>query len=135
FESLMKKITATVINYLQAQIDAGVHAVQVFDSWAGILSPVDFARFALPYVQQVVSTFKGKVPVIYFAFNGSAMLKSIEDSGADVLGLDWRIDMRDAIVTLGDNVAVQGNLDPCILLGTKELIKDRVRGILNGARG
>src|SRR5208282_6718626 len=135
YESLMKKITAAVINYLQAQIDAGVHAVQVFDSWAGILSPVDFERFALPYVQQIVSAFKGKVPVIYFAFNGSAMLKRIEDSGADVLGLDWRIDMREAVDTLGGNVAVQGNLDPCVLFGTKDLIKDRVSGILSGARG
>jgi len=135
YASLMKKITATVINYLQAQIDAGVHAVQVFDSWAGILSPLDFELFALPYVQQIISTFKGKVPVIYFAFNGSAMLKSVADSGADVLGIDWRIDMRDAVGTLGDNVAVQGNLDPCILFGTKELIKDRVARILSGARG
>ncbi len=135
FESLMKKITATVINYLQAQIDAGVHAVQVFDSWAGILSPVDFERFALPYVQQIIATFKGKVPVIYFAFNGSGMLNSIKDSGADVLGLDWRTDIRDAVVTLGDNVSVQGNLDPCVLFGTKELIRDRVALILGRARG
>lgn len=135
FESLIKKITATVINYLQLQIDAGVHAVQVFDSWAGILSPVDFERFALPYVQQIVSAFKGKVPVIYFAFNGSAMLKRIEESGADVLGLDWRIHMSEAVDTLGGSVAVQGNLDPCVLFGNKELIKDRVSGILSGARG
>ncbi len=135
FGSLMKKITATVINYLQAQIDAGVHAVQVFDSWAGILSPADFERFALPYVQEIVSTFKGKVPVIYFAFNSSAMLKSVADSGADVLGLDWRIDMRDAVGILGDNVAVQGNLDPCTLFGTREMIKDRVSLILTGANG
>ncbi|HXW68066.1 MAG TPA: uroporphyrinogen decarboxylase [Dissulfurispiraceae bacterium] len=135
YESLMKKITATVINYLQAQIDAGVHAVQVFDSWAGILSPIDFERFALPYVQQIISAFKGKVPVIYFAFNGSAMLRSVEKSGADVLGLDWRIDMGDAVGILGDNVAVQGNLDPCILFGTKDLIKERVARILTGVRG
>lgn len=135
YAQLMDKITDTVINYLQAQIDAGVHAVQVFDSWAGILSPVDFERFALPYVQKIVSTFKGKVPVIYFAFNGSAMLKRVKQSGADILGLDWRIDISDAISTLGNDVAVQGNLDPCTLFGTKDLIKERVAQILNGAKG
>jgi uroporphyrinogen decarboxylase len=135
FKALMDKITSTVISYLQAQKDAGVHAVQIFDSWAGILSPVDFERYALPYVQQVISAFKGKIPVIYFAFNGSSMLRKVENSGADILGLDWRIDMKDAVSTLGDNVTVQGNLDPCILFGTKDLIKDRVAQILNGARG
>jgi uroporphyrinogen decarboxylase len=135
FAALMDKITATVISYLQAQKDAGVHAVQVFDSWAGILSPVDFERYALPYVQQIISKFKGKIPVIYFAFNGSAMLRRVVSSGADIVGIDWRIDMKDAVATLGHNAAVQGNLDPCILFGTRELIKDRVAQILNGARG
>lgn len=135
YAKLMWKITDTVINYLQAQIEAGVHAIQVFDSWAGILSPYDFEQFALPYVQKIIATFKGKVPVIYFAFNGSAMLKSVKKSGADVLGLDWRITMQDALGALGSDVAVQGNLDPVTLFGTKELIRDRVAKILEGARG
>ncbi len=134
YAKLMDKITDTVINYLQAQIDAGVHAIQVFDSWAGILSPYDFERYALPYVQRIVSTFKGKVPVIYFAFNGSAMLKKVKQSGADVLGIDWRIDISDAVNSLGNDVVVQGNLDPCTLFGTKDLIRDRSAGILQGAR-
>jgi uroporphyrinogen decarboxylase len=134
YANLMEKITDTVINYLQAQINAGVHAIQVFDSWAGILSPVDFEKYALPYVQKIVSAFKGKVPVIYFAFNGSAMLKKVKQSGADVLGIDWRIDISDAINALGNDVAVQGNLDPCTLFGTKDLIRDRVAGILQGAK-
>ncbi|MEW6118046.1 MAG: uroporphyrinogen decarboxylase [Nitrospirota bacterium] len=135
YAKLMWKITDTVINYLQAQIEAGAHAIQVFDSWAGILSPYDFEQFALPYVQKIIATFKGKVPVIYFAFNGSAMLKSVKKSGADVLGLDWRITMQDALGALGSDVAVQGNLDPVTLFGTKELIRDRVAKILEGARG
>jgi uroporphyrinogen decarboxylase len=134
YANLMEKITDTVINYLQAQIDAGVHAIQVFDSWAGILSPIDFEKYALPYVQKIVAAFKGKVPVIYFAFNGSAMLKKVKQSGADVLGIDWRIDISDAINALGNDVAVQGNLDPCTLFGTKVLIRDRVAGILRGAK-
>lgn len=135
FASLMDKITAAVINYLQAQIDAGVHAIQIFDSWAGVLSPLDFDRFALPYVQKIIAQFKGKVPVIYFAFNGSAMLRRVVNSGADVVGLDWRIDMKEAVSALDNKVAAQGNLDPCILFGTRELIRERVEQILNGARG
>ncbi|HAK89687.1 MAG: uroporphyrinogen decarboxylase [Nitrospirae bacterium GWB2_47_37] len=135
YAKLMDKITDTVINYLQAQIDAGVHAIQVFDSWAGILSPYDFERYALPYVQRIVSTFKGKVPVIYFAFNGSAMLKKVKQSGADVLGIDWRIDISDAVNSLGNDVVVQGNLDPCVLFGTKDLIREGVSQILQGAKG
>ncbi|BCB96360.1 uroporphyrinogen decarboxylase [Dissulfurispira thermophila] len=134
YTSLMEKITDTVINYLQAQIDAGVHAIQVFDSWAGILCPIDFEKYALPYVQRIVLAFKGKVPIIYFAFNSSAMLKLVKQSGADVLGIDWRVDISDAVNAVGNDVAVQGNLDPCTLFGTKDLIRDRVTGILQGAK-
>ncbi len=135
YARLMEKITDTVINYLQAQINAGVHAVQVFDSWAGILSPFDFEKYALPYVQKIIAAFKGKVPVIYFAFNASAMLKKVKQSGADILGIDWRIDIADAVSALGNDVAVQGNLDPCLLFGTKDSIKDGVSRILQGAKG
>lgn len=135
FGKLMDKITATVIDYLQAQIDAGAHAVQIFDSWAGVLSPADFERYALPYVQKIIGALKGSVPVIYFAFNGSAMLKLVRKSGAAVFGVDWRIDIADAVSALGGDVAVQGNLDPCTLFGTKELIRERVAQILKGAQG
>lgn len=134
YANLMEKITDTVISYLQAQINAGVHALQVFDSWAGILSPFDFEKYALPYVQKIVETFKGKVPVIYFAFNASAMLKKVKQSGAAILGIDWRIDISDAINVLGNDVTVQGNLDPCVLFGTRDLIRDRVSHILRGAK-
>ncbi|MCI0469314.1 MAG: uroporphyrinogen decarboxylase [Nitrospirae bacterium] len=125
FERLMIKITDMVIAYLQAQIDAGVHVVQVFDSWAGILSPFDFERFSLRHVKRIISTLKEKnpnVPLIYFAFNGSAMLNLVKQSGADVLGIDWRIDMTDAVNILGDDVSVQGNLDPCTLFGAKDCL-------------
>lgn len=135
FAMLMEKITDTVIDYLKEQIDAGVNAIQIFDSWAGILSPVDFETHALPYVKRIVSEFKGRVPVIYFAFNADAMLKEVRKSSADVLGLDWRIDMAEAINIVGSDVAVQGNLDPCILFGNKDLIRQRVNNILKSAAG
>ncbi|MDI6800915.1 MAG: uroporphyrinogen decarboxylase [Thermodesulfovibrionales bacterium] len=137
FNNLMAKITDVVINYLHSQISAGVQAVQIFDSWAGILSPVDFQGFALPYVKKIISALKSKydIPVIYFAFNGSTMLKLVKQSGADVLGLDWRIDIADAADAVNREVSLQGNLDPCTLFGTKDLIKARVANILNSAKG
>lgn len=138
FFTLMDKITNTVISYLKAQIAAGVNAVQVFDSWAGILSPSDFENFALPYVQKIVAAIKKEypaIPVIYFAFNGSAMLKSVKKSGAEILGIDWRINMSDAVEATGSGTVLQGNLDPCVLFGTKENIRDNVIKILNGAKG
>jgi len=135
FHKLMDKLTVTVISYLQAQISAGVHAVQIFDSWVGSLSPLDFKLFALPYVQKIISALNAKIPVIYFAFNGSAMLPLVNQSGADVIGLDWRIDIADAINALGTSCTVQGNLDPCILFGTRDVIRERVSLVLRGAEG
>jgi uroporphyrinogen decarboxylase len=137
FSDLMDKITDTVIVYLQAQIDAGVDAVQIFDSWAGVLSPTDFEIFALKYVKRIIAELKAKsnIPVIYFAFNGSAMLDKVKQSGADVLGLDWRIEMSEAVGIIGTDAAVQGNLDPCTLFGDRTLIRDRASKVLAGARG
>ncbi len=134
FHKLMDKLTVTVISYLAAQIDAGVSAVQIFDSWVGSLSPLDFKLFALPYVQKIITALHARVPVIYFAFNGSAMLPLVKESGADVIGLDWRIEIADAVNTLGAGCSVQGNLDPCILFGTRDLIRERASHILKGAK-
>lgn len=134
FHRLMDKITDCVISYLKAQIDAGVDAVQVFDSWAGILSPSDFDEFALKYVQKIISSLKPGLPKIYFAFNGSAMLNHVQKSGADVLGIDWRIDMSDAINTLGPDAKVQGNLDPCTLFGTSDVIARKTAEVVKKGR-
>lgn len=136
FSMLMEKITDGVIDYLLAQIKAGVNAVQIFDSWAGILSPTDYARYVLRFVQEIVSTIhkNSDVPVIYFAFNAGSMLRLIKQSGADVFGLDWRIDIGDAIDILGGDVSVQGNLDPCTLFGSRDVIKDRAKEILQKAK-
>ncbi len=133
FHKLMEKLTLTVTDYLRAQIDAGVHAVQIFDSWAGVLSPYDFRTYALPYVKQIIAGLATKIPVIYFPLNTSAMLPLAKESGADVIGLDWRIEIAQAVETLGHGVAVQGNLDPTILFGSKEIIRERVTNILQGA--
>jgi uroporphyrinogen decarboxylase len=131
FNYLMEKITETVISYLSAQITAGAQAVQLFDTWAGILSPSDYKKFAFPYVKKAISELKKEgVPIIYFVNDCAGILKEVKKSGADVTGIDWRIDIADAIKKLGKNMAVQGNLDPCALFLPKEKLEDRVKEIL-----
>lgn len=134
FLRLMELITDNTIKYLISQIKAGVQAVQIFDSWAGALSPYDFSKYALPYVQRIISALNHNVPVIYFAFNSSSMLELVKTSGAEVIGLDWRIEVSDAVDRLGGDASIQGNLDPCLLFGTDEIIKERTMRILKGAK-
>jgi uroporphyrinogen decarboxylase len=139
FRGLMDKISSTVIEYLSAQVRAGAQTVQLFDSWAGILSPLDFEEFIFPFVKNIIKDIKKlDVPVIYFVNNCSGLLHIIKKSGADVIGIDWRVDIGKAVRTLGEKVSVQGNLDPCVLLGTREHVEERVRDIIDkssGARG
>jgi uroporphyrinogen decarboxylase len=131
FGYLMEKLTDTVISYLSAQIRAGAQAVQLFDTWAGVLSPVDYKKFALPYVRKAISELKKEgVPIIYFVNNCAGLLKEIKKSGADVAGVDWRIDISEAISKLGKKMVVQGNLDPCALFLPKEVLEERVKDIL-----
>jgi len=134
FSALMEKITATIIEYLAAQIRAGAQAVQMFDSWAGILSPFDYENIIFPYVKKAVKALKKMdVPVIYFVNDCSGLLEIAKKSGADVIGIDWRMDIAKAIKRLGKKVSVQGNLDPCVLFGPKEHIDERVQDLLGKA--
>lgn len=134
FSMLMEKITSTIIEYLSSQIKAGAQAVQIFDSWAGILSPFDYEKVIFPYVKNAIKALKKfDVPVIYFVNDCSGLLETVKKSGADVIGIDWRVDMEKAVKRLGKKVSVQGNLDPCVLFGPKEHIEERVQDILNKA--
>ncbi len=134
FHALMEKVTAATILYLQAQAKAGVHAIQLFDSWAGVLAPCDYEQFVFPYVQQIFASLKKEnLPTIYFANNGATLLDYSTRSGADVIGLDWRINLGDAIKRIGHK-AVQGNLDPFALLLPEEALKTRIAQILEAAR-
>ncbi len=135
YDALLTKITKCTSLYLQAQARAGAQALQIFDSWAGILAPGDFERFALPYVQSIISDLRKMtdVPIIYFANNGATLLDHSKDAGADVLGLDWRVNIRDAIAKVGDH-AVQGNLDPIALFLPKEKLEERIRQLLEDAK-
>ena len=131
FDYLMDKLTTTIISYLSDQIKAGAQAVQIFDTWAGMLAPDDYKEFVLPYVKQVISELKKEeVPIIYFVNDCAGILKEVKKSGADVIGIDWRIDIADAIKKLGKKVVIQGNLDPCALFLPKEKIEERVKDIL-----
>jgi uroporphyrinogen decarboxylase len=134
FHNLMSKITDATILYLEAQARAGAQALQLFDSWAGILAPCDFEVFALPYVQKILKSLKKfNIPLIYFANNGATLLDLSVTSGADVIGLDWRINIGNAIKKVGKR-AVQGNIDPFALLLPKDQLRKRIGNLLDGAK-
>lgn len=134
--ALLDRLADAVAASLRLQIEAGAQAVQIFDSWAGILGPRDYAEFAAPYAARVLASLEGlDVPRIYFAPGASSLLPSIADLPAEVIGVDWRIDLRAARERLGDRPAVQGNLDPGVLLGTSDAIRARTRLVLESAVG
>jgi uroporphyrinogen decarboxylase len=139
FRTLMGKITDTVINYLLAQVRAGAQVIQLFDSWAGALSPRDYRIHAAPYSTKIIKAVKKTgVPVIHFVHDGGGLLEIVKETGPDVVGLDWRTDIAVARKRLGRRTAVQGNLDPCALFLPDKEIRRRTREILKangGARG
>ncbi|MBF0319891.1 MAG: uroporphyrinogen decarboxylase, partial [Nitrospirae bacterium] len=130
YATLMMKITETTIAYLMAQIKAGAQAVQLFDSWAGALSPTDYDAVALPFVMKVIEALKPLgVPIIYFVNDCAGVLDMATRAGADVIGVDWRVDMADA-VKKARGLTVQGNLDPCVLFSTTQHIKKMAESII-----
>jgi uroporphyrinogen decarboxylase len=136
FHALMEKLSVVLSDYLVAQIRAGAQAVQVFDSWVGALSPQDYETFVLPYSQKVLEAAKAEnVPAIHFGTNTTTLLPLMKRTGGDVIGLDWRIPLDDGWVLLGEDVAVQGNLDPALLFAPLSEIKARVHDILRRAGG
>jgi uroporphyrinogen decarboxylase len=128
---LLDKIADAAAAFLCALIEAGVQAIQIFDTWGGILAQDDFEEFSLSYIRKIISEVKGKgVPVILFAKGVHHHLNRLAESGADVLGLDWTMNIGDVRKTLGDQVALQGNLDPAILYAGHEKIKYEAKKIL-----
>lgn len=133
---LMSRLAALVSDYLLAQVEAGADALQIFDSWAGMLAPGDYAEYVLPYVQQCVTEVKRSgVPVIYFGTDMNGMLPLLRQTGADVLGADWRIYLDEAWAQIGPGFAIQGNLDPSVLFAPWLEIERRVIDILDRAAG
>ena len=135
WDALMEKLSEMLIRYLNAQIRSGVQAVQIFDSWVGCLSPDDYREYVLPYSKKVIDGIGENVPIIQFATSHSTLLELMKGAGGDVIGVDWRVDIGEAWGRIGYDVAIQGNLDPVVLLAPVDLIEKEVKRILDGVKG
>ena len=126
---LLSKIADAIAVYARYQIDCGAQVIQLFDSWAGQLCPQDYETFALPYQQQVVRQVKEThpdTPLILYINGSAGILKQMSQSGVDIISLDWTVDMAEARQLLGQEQKVQGNIDPGVLFGSQDLIRDRI---------
>jgi len=135
WHTLMRRLAGAVVDYLNGQIAAGAQAVQLFDSWVGCLAPDDYRRFVLPHMRNVIAGITRGVPVIHFGTGTSALLELMREAGGDVIGLDWRIDLATGWQRVGNDVAVQGNLDPVVLFAPVDEIRDRAARILERVQG
>ncbi|KAK4343570.1 hypothetical protein RND71_036664 [Anisodus tanguticus] len=134
--SLLQKFATSMTKYIRYQADNGAQAVQIFDSWATELSPVDFEEFSLPYLKQIVDAVKKThpdLPLILYASGSGGLLERLPLTGVDVVSLDWTVDMADGRRRLGPNVAIQGNVDPGVLFGSKEFITNRINDTVKKA--
>lgn len=135
WHELMTKLARSITRYLNMQIAAGAQAVQLFDSWVGCLGPDDYRRYVLPYVKSVVDGLTPGVPLINFGTGNPALLPLYAEAGGAVIGIDWRVRLDDAWRTVGHDRAVQGNLDPLVLLATPDEIRRRAKEVLDQAGG
>ena len=135
WHALLTLLAGITADYLNGQIKAGAQAVQLFDSWVGTLSPGDYREFVLPHTRAAIRRLTPGVPVIHFGTGTAALLPLMREAGGDVIGLDWRVELGEAWQRLGHDVAVQGNLDPAILLASRDEIRRASRTILEQAAG
>lgn len=133
WRELMERLSRSITRYLNAQIAAGAQAVQLFDSWVGCLSPADYRTFVLPHVRSIADGLSPGAPLIHFGTGNPSLLPLMAEAGGDVIGVDWRIDLADAWRTVGYDRAVQGNLDPTILLADRESIESQASAVLASA--
>jgi uroporphyrinogen decarboxylase len=135
WHALLERLVSATALYLNAQVEAGAQALQVFDSWVGTLGPYDYARFVQPHMASLFAQLDPTVPVIHFGTGTATLLELQRDAGGAVIGLDWRVELDLAWRRLGSDVAVQGNLDPVVLLSSREEIAHQTRRILDQAAG
>jgi len=135
WDAMMQRLARAIVLYLNAQIDAGVQAVQLFDSWVGCLGVDDYRRYVLPHTRRVIESLRPGVPIIHFGTGNPALLPSLAEAGGSVIGVDWRVPLDEAWRTVGHDRAVQGNLDPVVLLSTPAEIRRRAAEILDRAGG
>jgi uroporphyrinogen decarboxylase len=134
--ALLDKVTELVIRYLRAQIAAGVQVVQLFDSWVGILSPQDYEQYLLPFSRRVFESLKDTgVPTIHFGTGNASLLELMNSAGADAMSVDWRIPLDQAWARIGYDRAIQGNLDPVLLLAPWERVQAGAQDVLRRAGG
>jgi len=139
WDLLLSKFADTTIDYLKMQIDAGAQVIQLFDSWVGYVAPRDYERYVLPQTQRVLAAVKahgdkvvpvGGVPVIYFPNGGTSMLDLAQKAGGDIIGVDWRLDMKKAVEQIDPKFGIQGNIDPVALFAPDEQLEEMVVEIL-----
>jgi len=134
WHALLDKLVEQVTSYVGLQIDSGVHAVQLFDSWVGCLSLRDFDQYVLPHVQRLIDNLRGRVPVIYFGTGNAHLLDSVARTRPDVMALDWRVPLAPTWQRLGVT-AVQGNLDPIVLCADRATVEAQAKAILDEVAG
>jgi uroporphyrinogen decarboxylase len=133
---LMVKLADSIARYVIFQIESGAQIVQIFDTWAGQLNPADYKIFALPYEKRIVDQVRKvypDVPLILYINHSAGLLSHVAESGVNIISLDWTVDMAEARKVLGPNIGVQGNLDPCVLLGDQAQIRRRTLEIIEKA--
>jgi len=135
WDGLLSRLADSLVRYLKRQIEAGCQAVQIFDSWAGCLSPADYRDYVLPYSKRVFDGLPRDVPAINFLTGNPALLQLQRQAGGSIIGLDWRVDLGDAWKTVGYDVAVQGNLDPVALQADLPTLKTQAKAVLERAGG
>lgn len=134
FDELMRRITDAVIDYMNYQIDSGVQAVQLFDSWVGCLSPADYREYVLPHTRRLMQQICGRVPVIHFGTGNPALVPLMAAAGGDVLALDWRAPLMESWQKTGAT-AVQGNLDPIVLCASRDAVLTKTSRLLDEVGG
>jgi uroporphyrinogen decarboxylase len=135
WNALLERLVSATALYLNAQAAAGAQALQVFDSWVGTLSPFDYVRFVQPHMARLFAQLDPSVPLIHFGTGTATLLDLQREAGGTVIGLDWRVELNQTWERLGHDVAVQGNLDPAVLLGPPAEIKAQARRVLAQAEG
>jgi len=135
WHDLMGRLARAVSRYLVAQLDAGAQLVQLFDSWVGCLSPDDYRRYVLPHSRTALAEAARRAPVIHFATGNPALLPLLAEAGGSVIGVDWRIGLAEAWRMVGHDRAVQGNLDPAVLLTDRDTVRRRTLDVLAEAAG
>ena len=134
WHELLTKITTIAIDYLNYQIDSGVQAVQIFDSWVGCLSPQDYREYVLPHSQRLIENISGRVPIIHFGSGNPALLPLMAEAGGDVMALDWRAPLVDSWDRIGAT-SVQGNLDPIVLCSDRRSVIRKATALLDEVNG